>query len=609
MLFKIIYCVLLVVLAVCIKKSFSAPVEHRWDPYAVLGLKAGASVKEVKSSFRTLSRRLHPDKNPSPDAMEKYLEVQKAYEALTNDDLRENWEKWGNPDGRQDTEVETALPSFLGDRKYSSYVLLFYGVLLIGVPTTAFVVLQSWKSKTITKVDRTSMEVFAYFLKGMAKPQSLVELICASVEMKNICKFTREDVDMLKKVEIETPVDCRFNKKNRNSAIDAPFVIKSSTIINAHINGVHEQMPEKARKELNEKYMPIVPTLIGGLMTISAARYNLGSLISEIHLLQSIVQGFAKKYQLAQLPGVTEDVCEHFAQKRFNNLTSLDELYALDEARFDRYFEMEHFDKDGIACVKNVMRQLPFRNAVDVSFTIPDDANPENITEGAIMTCTVRLTRAAPPAQGEPFLGVRAKPVADASCAAKEGKEGGSTAGTEEEAQQQQQKKKKTQNDDGEKVPIDVHSPYFPFERTEKYYVILADVSKNFAIGVASVVPSFDKPVEAKLVLEAPEKGSYNWTVFVIPDCYIGLDIKKDVTLHVKPQEKPADAAQASQTQQGGEEEEEEFDDDYDDLTSDDDTSEEHDDDNDDDDSEDDEEKDEDNDEYNPEFGDEKEDD
>ena len=49
----------------------------------VLGLTRGASQQEVKSAFRRLAKEYHPDKNKSPGAKQKFLEVHEAYKFLS----------------------------------------------------------------------------------------------------------------------------------------------------------------------------------------------------------------------------------------------------------------------------------------------------------------------------------------------------------------------------------------------------------------------------------------------------------------------------------------------------------------------------------------------
>jgi len=50
--------------------------------YETLGLSQGASPDDIKSAYRRLARKFHPDLNPAPEATEKFLAVQQAYEVL-----------------------------------------------------------------------------------------------------------------------------------------------------------------------------------------------------------------------------------------------------------------------------------------------------------------------------------------------------------------------------------------------------------------------------------------------------------------------------------------------------------------------------------------------
>ena len=52
------------------------------DDYKILGVPPGASVKEIKSAYRKLALKYHPDRNKSPGAGEKFQEVKSAYEYL-----------------------------------------------------------------------------------------------------------------------------------------------------------------------------------------------------------------------------------------------------------------------------------------------------------------------------------------------------------------------------------------------------------------------------------------------------------------------------------------------------------------------------------------------
>lgn len=53
------------------------------DPYEVLGVPRDASADDIKSAYRRLAKRYHPDLNPGdPDAAQKMNEVNQAYERI-----------------------------------------------------------------------------------------------------------------------------------------------------------------------------------------------------------------------------------------------------------------------------------------------------------------------------------------------------------------------------------------------------------------------------------------------------------------------------------------------------------------------------------------------
>lgn len=83
------------------------------DYYKVLGVKKDATDKEIKSAYRKLANRYHPDKNPDDkESEQKFKEVAEAYEVLKDpekrkhyDELGSNWEQYakfgGQPRGGQ----------------------------------------------------------------------------------------------------------------------------------------------------------------------------------------------------------------------------------------------------------------------------------------------------------------------------------------------------------------------------------------------------------------------------------------------------------------------------------------------------------------------------
>ena len=60
----------------------NASLVNKSDPYKTLGLEWGASLSEIKSSYRLMAMKYHPDVGREKSEV-KFAEVQRAYEALT----------------------------------------------------------------------------------------------------------------------------------------------------------------------------------------------------------------------------------------------------------------------------------------------------------------------------------------------------------------------------------------------------------------------------------------------------------------------------------------------------------------------------------------------
>ncbi len=103
---------------------------NKRDYYDVLGVSKGASKDEIKSAYRKLAKKFHPDINKEASAETKFKEIQEAYDVLYDDQKRATYDQFGhsafdqnggqNPfqggfgGGFQDVDLGDIFSSFFG---------------------------------------------------------------------------------------------------------------------------------------------------------------------------------------------------------------------------------------------------------------------------------------------------------------------------------------------------------------------------------------------------------------------------------------------------------------------------------------------------------------
>ncbi len=65
------------------------------DYYEILGVSRDASKEDIKQAYRRLARKYHPDVNKEPGAEERFKEINRAYEVLSEPETRNRYDRFG----------------------------------------------------------------------------------------------------------------------------------------------------------------------------------------------------------------------------------------------------------------------------------------------------------------------------------------------------------------------------------------------------------------------------------------------------------------------------------------------------------------------------------
>src|SRR5947209_20429167 len=69
---------------------------NKRDYYEVLGVSRSASEDELKKAFRRLAKQYHPDTNKEQGAGARFIEINEAYEVLSDPQKRATYDRYGH---------------------------------------------------------------------------------------------------------------------------------------------------------------------------------------------------------------------------------------------------------------------------------------------------------------------------------------------------------------------------------------------------------------------------------------------------------------------------------------------------------------------------------
>lgn len=273
-----------------------------FDPFEILGVATSATEKEIKSHYRKLSIKFHPDKistNLSDaeklKAEEAFVLINKAYKSLTDETTKENFLKYGHPDGPQAIIQGIALPKFLIEGQGPYLVIIYVVVIAVVLP---YIVRKWWNSaKSFTKkgVRTETADLFVEKILNF-KPTTLLT-----------SRILLEWVSEAHEIQEAVP---HLNQKQILELIEAHTERKI-------VSNEHDKLA----------IVSLLPTLLYGLIDIGAYFRNTELSVVGIETIRCIVQAVpltgSVYRQLFQLPNVDHKAIEKSETKTLGKLLTL----------------------------------------------------------------------------------------------------------------------------------------------------------------------------------------------------------------------------------------------------------------------------------------------
>uniref|UniRef100_A0A1I8A4C1 J domain-containing protein n=1 Tax=Steinernema glaseri TaxID=37863 RepID=A0A1I8A4C1_9BILA len=374
-------------------------IEHdhvEYDPYHILGLDREADVKEIKKAYRELSKQLHPDRGG--DA-EQFDNIAKAYQALTDDEARENWMKYGNPDGPKATTFGIALPKWIVSKEYGIWVLVFYGLLfMVVLPVTVGIWWYNSIKYSADKVLMDTTQLYVHFLQKTPKMEfnRMMMVLGGSFEF---WKYYNKEIVERETDDVEVPRVMRELKNlgegKKEPPLSNPYSLKARTLLHAHLS----RLPLDSENLENDQLYIIskCPILVEEMLSLMVQLYfyghvsrqpSLETIENVTRLLPMIIQAmWPRTSTLLQLPHISEYNLNGFKKQK---VYSCSDLAALHESK--RRAVLHSFDDQQYEDICFVLESMP-RLDISANFEVKGEDDKHNVTVGSLVTLRVTLRR------------------------------------------------------------------------------------------------------------------------------------------------------------------------------------------------------------------------
>ena len=539
-------------------------VNKLWNPYDILGISESYTEKEIKSHYKKLGRKFHPDKiRPDPAKNETieslndaWVELTKAYQALTDEEIRNNYIQYGHPDGKQGFSIGIALPKFIVSGGNGKYVVLVYA-LLLGVLLPYYVGSWWYGTQRMTRegvqVDSAN-KLFREYSDNI-DVGGLVTALSSGKEFQELLKGDKAESGLAKiesRILAEgqiTPYAGGFTEKEKEKLedIEGGLRRKVLALLWAYLGRV--DLGDPVLNKAKFAVAPIAQSLCQSFTAISVAYGNtrpiLASYITSQRLIQSLPPSASPLYQL---PHFTPAIVKAVEGDAKVGATIQQFMDLPDSQRRSLVVGKGLLSEEQYATAVNVARQLPHLRLAKAFFKVTGE---RVITPGSLVTLVIKGRFIPPGSTDVPeideldledidpaeddldaLLGKKKTTIKDASGKAV----------------------KVVKKDTTPVQPPVAWAPYFARDHLPRWHVFLSDSKQGKMAVPPCTFTGFDKPIltadgkptfhmqtlKAPGFAAPPQPGKYTFVMHVVCDSYVGFDTKMEVTLNVEDASKAA---------------------------------------------------------------------
>ncbi len=531
-----------------------------WNPYDILDIKDSATEKEIKSHYKRMSLKYHPDKiRPDPAKNETieslndfYVEFTKAYKALTDENIRNNYQQYGHPDGKQSFSIGIALPKIMVTEGNGKYVLIVYaGLLGVLLP---YLVGKWWYGTQALSKEKVLIEsanaLVPCYEEQMTKGD-IVTTLSVGTEFKDVLKGHKAEANLAR---IESRIlamgdismyAAGLTVKDRKNLeeLDEGFRRKTLALIWAYLGRI--ELNDKTLEELKVEVAPTAHLLCQSMISICLAYGATLPILNAYSVAQSLIQAISPDASpLLQLPHFTPAIAKVLDGDSKAHMT-LQQYMAMPEAiRHQRTVNAGLLPEEQYKTAMNVARQLPHLQ-VSKGGAFFKVVGEKHVTPGSLVSLVVKGRFVPPGSVNVPEI----KPTDlddidpdedDLDALLGRNKRTSKLGPSAEESFQ----------------PPIAYAPYFARDYSPRWHVFLTD-SKQGKIAVPPFTfTSFDKPIFDKdgkptfnmQTLKAqfqapPQAGQYTFVLHLVCDAYKGFDHSMEVTLVVEDSSKAVEMA------------------------------------------------------------------